>query len=619
MLNSIRKVLDSIRANYLLQIKIIRMCFKLVSRQEILKLKLVALAQFGLSVVDLVSVAALGLVGSLTVYGIQSKDAEGNVLAILRFLSLDSLSFQSQVGIIGGLAAVMLVVRTIISSFIQFKTLRFLSLRSATIATRLISKLLNQNLNEINKRTSQENLFAVTTGVHLVTVGVIGTIVGIFSDISLLLVLVFGLMTLDPSTSIFTAVYFSILGFILYFFSHRRAQKWARQETLLNINGNSKILEALFSFREMYTKGRKGWYHNQIAHSRYEIAINQAKLSFLPNVSKYVLEIGLVVGGLSISAVQFLTKDASAAIASVSIFVVAAGRVAPAVLRLQQSLVVIKQNISGAKVTLDLIQEYGSSEDLSDDMQFDLIHDGFLAAISIQNINFRFDGKEEDFFSNFSLEVHAGEFIGLIGPSGSGKTTLVDLLLGILSVNSGQIEIAGKKPNEAIRMWPGAIAYVPQEVFLIQGSILQNVTLGYDKSDIDVSRVEQCLKQAELWGFVSGLPRGVNSEIGERGSNLSGGQRQRIGIARALYSNPKLLILDEATSALDWETEKDINDTLLKFKGEKTIVVIAHRLASIVRADRLIYLDKGTVVADGTVEAVRAKVASFDRQFRLQD
>jgi ABC-type multidrug transport system fused ATPase/permease subunit len=619
MLNSIRNVLDSIRANYLLQIKIVRMCFKLVSRQEILKLKLVALAQFGLSVVDLLSVAALGLVGSLTVYGIQSKDTEGNVLAILRFLSLDSLSFQSQVGIIGGLAASMLVVRTIVSSFIQFKTLRFLSLRSATITTRLISKLLNQNLNEINKRTSQENLFAVTTGVHLVTVGVIGTIVGIFSDISLLLVLVFGLMTLDPSTSIFTAVYFSILGLILYFFSHRRAQKWARQETLLNINGNSKILEALFSFREMYTKGRKGWYHNQIAQSRYEIAINQAKLSFLPNVSKYVLEIGLVVGGLSISAVQFLTKDASAAIASVAIFVVAAGRVAPAVLRLQQSLVVIKQNISGAKVTLDLIQEYGSSEDLSDDMQFDLIHDGFLAAISIQNINFRFDGKEEDFFSNFSLEVHAGEFIGLIGPSGSGKTTLVDLLLGILSVNSGQIEIAGKKPNEAIRMWPGAIAYVPQEVFLIQGSILQNVTLGYDNSDIDISRVEQCLKQAELWGFVSGLPWGVNSEIGERGSNLSGGQRQRIGIARALYSNPKLLILDEATSALDWETEKDINDTLLKFKGEKTIVVIAHRLASIVRADRLIYLDRGTVVADGTVEAVRAKVASFDRQFRLQD
>lgn len=619
MQNSIRNTLDSIRANYRLQIKIVRMCFKLVSRQEIFKLKLVALAQFGLSVVDLLSVAALGLVGSLTVYGIQSKDAEGNILAILRFLSLDSLAFQSQVGIIGGLAASMLVVRTIISSFIQFKTLRFLSLRSATITTRLISKLLNQKLNEINKRTSQENLFAVTTGVHLVTVGVIGTIVGIFSDISLLLVLVFGLMTLDPSTSIFTAVYFSVLGFILYFFSHRRAQIWARQETVLNINGNSKILEALFSFREMYTKGRKGWYHNQIARSRYEIAINQAKLSFLPNVSKYVLEIGLVVGGLSISAVQFLTKDASAAIASVSIFVVAAGRVAPAVLRLQQSLVVIKQNISGAKVTLDLIQEYGSSEDLSDDMPFDLIHDGFLAAISIQNINFRFDGKEKDFFSNFSLEVHAGEFIGLIGPSGSGKTTLVDLLLGILSVNSGQIEIAGKKPNEAIRMWPGAIAYVPQEVFLIQGSILQNVTLGYDNSDIDVSRVEQCLKQAELWGYVSGLPRGVNSEIGERGSNLSGGQRQRIGIARALYSNPKLLILDEATSALDWETEKDINDTLLKFKGEKTIVVIAHRLASIVRADRLIYLDKGTVVADGTVEAVRAKVASFDRQFRLQE
>ena len=619
MLNSPKKLATNARDAYIAQIAIVRKCFRLISRKEIFKIKLVALAQLILSFVDLLSVAALGLVGSLTVYGIQSKGAEGNALTILQFLKLDSVSFQKQVSVIGGVAALMLVFRTAISSVIQLKTVRFLSLRSAAITTRLISKMLNKTLSDINRRSSQENLFAVTTGVRLITVGVIGTIVGIFSDLTLLVVLVIGLMALDPVSSIFTAFYFSILGISLYLFSHRKAQIWAREETTLNIDGNDKILEALFSFREMYTRGRQGWYHEQIAKSRYGIAINQAKLAFLPNVSKYVLEIGLVLGGISISAVQFLTKDASAAIASVSVFIVASARVAPAVLRLQQALVVIKQNISGAGLTLDLIEEYSSSEDILPSATFQVRHDGFVPEIAISKMEFRFTSKENNLFSDFSLDIKRGEFIGLIGPSGSGKTTLVDLLLGILQINSGQIKISGTSPTEAINKWPGALSYVPQDVFLIEGSILENVTLGYDFEDIEISRVENCLRQAELWDFVQSLPLGLKSEVGERGSRLSGGQRQRLGIARSLYTNPKLLILDEATSALDWETEKDINDTLLKFKGEKTIIIIAHRLSSIVGADRLIYLEKGEIVADGTVDLVRSKIQSFDSQFKLQD
>jgi len=619
MLNSPKKLATNARDAYIAQIAIVRKCFRLISRKEIFKIKLVALAQLILSFVDLLSVAALGLVGSLTVYGIQSKGAEGNALTILQFLKLDSVSFQKQVSVIGGVAALMLVFRTAISSVIQLKTVRFLSLRSAAITTRLISKMLNKTLSDINRRSSQENLFAVTTGVRLITVGVIGTIVGIFSDLTLLVVLVIGLMALDPVSSIFTAFYFSILGISLYLFSHRKAQIWAREETTLNIDGNDKILEALFSFREMYTRGRQGWYHEQIAKSRYGIAINQAKLAFLPNVSKYVLEIGLVLGGISISAVQFLTKDASAAIASVSVFIVASARVAPAVLRLQQALVVIKQNISGAGLTLDLIEEYGSSEDILPSATFQVRHDGFVPEIAISKMEFRFTSKENNLFSDFSLDIKRGEFIGLIGPSGSGKTTLVDLLLGILQINSGQIKISGTSPTEAINKWPGALSYVPQDVFLIEGSILENVTLGYDFEDIEISRVENCLRQAELWDFVQSLPLGLKSEVGERGSRLSGGQRQRLGIARSLYTNPKLLILDEATSALDWETEKDINDTLLKFKGEKTIIIIAHRLSSIVGADRLIYLEKGEIVADGTIDLIRSKIQSFDSQFKLQD
>ena len=177
--------------------------------------------------------------------------------------------------------------------------------------------------------------------------------------------------------------------------------------------------------------------------------------------------------------------------------------------------------------------------------------------------------------------------------------------------------ISNHTPNAASKKWPGAISYLPQEIYISQGSVRENVALGYPIEEATNERVWHCLELAHLDEFVLGLPRGLETKVGEKGAQLSGGQRQRLGIARALFTNPQLLVLDEATSALDAETEASVSDAIQKLKGETTVVMIAHRLSTVRTADVVYYLADGHLVASGTFEEVRAAVPNFDGQAKL--
>jgi ABC-type multidrug transport system fused ATPase/permease subunit len=207
--------------------------------------------------------------------------------------------------------------------------------------------------------------------------------------------------------------------------------------------------------------------------------------------------------------------------------------------------------------------------------------------------------------------------LAIVGTSGSGKTTLVDLLLGVLQPESGIVSISGKTPLDAITKWPGAISYVPQTVSLIEGTIRENICMGFTQNQISDELVLKAIDSASLREFISNTPAGLDTEVGEIGSKLSGGERQRIGIARALLTNPKLLILDEATSSLDGETEAEIGEAIQSIKGEVTVVMIAHRLSTVRNADIVLYLEKGQVRSLGTFDQVRESIPNFDAQAKL--
>ena len=219
--------------------------------------------------------------------------------------------------------------------------------------------------------------------------------------------------------------------------------------------------------------------------------------------------------------------------------------------------------------------------------------------------------------SNISLDISELTISAIVGPSGAGKTTLVDAILGVVTPEEGEIKISGHNPLDSISLWPGAISYVPQDVKIFSGTVAENVALGFPSEHIDVSQIKKSLASAHLLEFALSLPQGLDTQVGDGGSNLSGGQRQRLGIARALYTNPKLLILDEATSALDGETEAEITDAIYSLKGRTTLIIIAHRLSTIMNADHVIYMQDGKIRSQGKFEEVRASTPDFDRQAQL--
>jgi ABC-type multidrug transport system fused ATPase/permease subunit len=241
----------------------------------------------------------------------------------------------------------------------------------------------------------------------------------------------------------------------------------------------------------------------------------------------------------------------------------------------------------------------------------------FEATVEVTDVSFTYSDADEPALSRVSVTVTPGGSAAFVGSTGAGKSTLTDIVLGVLDPDSGTVTIGGLRPRGAIERWPGAIAYVPQAVSLVGGSVRENVALGMPRDLVDDELVWDALRRAHLADFLIQNREGLDTSVGERGFRLSGGQRQRLGIARALYTRPKLLVLDEATSALDAETEQAIVATLSELEGEVTTITVAHRLATVRNCDELIFLQHGKVVGRGNFDEVREQAEEFDRQAAL--
>jgi ABC-type multidrug transport system fused ATPase/permease subunit len=331
-----------------------------------------------------------------------------------------------------------------------------------------------------------------------------------------------------------------------------------------------------------------------------------------------VIETAIIFGGVLVGASQLFFKDAAGAVATLGIFLAAGARIAPAVLRVQQGSIQIQGSIGQAKPTLELIDSLLNVPigiNLDDTVKTD--HVGFFPEVKIENVSMSYPNRNIRAISEFSLNIPVGSSVAIVGPSGAGKTTIIDILLGVLNPNQGSVEISGLPPLKAFEQWPGAVSYVPQDVAIVAGSIRENIALGYPSVAATDELVMSALKVAHLDGFVAELPNGLDTQVGERGAKISGGQRQRLGIARAMFTRPCLLVLDEATSSLDAETEANIADAIHSLRGSTTVVMIAHRLSTVRRADVVVYLTEGKILSKGSFDEVRRAVPDFDRQAKL--
>jgi ATP-binding cassette, subfamily B, bacterial PglK len=582
------------------------------------KLLAITILQMLMGGLDLLGVVAVGLLGALSVTGLQSNQPGDRIDSVLRFLHISELTFQTQAIAIGSAAVFLLVGRTMLSIFFTRRVLFFLSRRGAKLSSNLVSHLLSQPLLVVQARSTQETLFAVTSGVVVIMLQILATTVVLVADVSLLLIMAVGLFVVDPITAICTFFVFCLIGFFLYRVMHVRAESLGLRSSELNIKSNEKIVEVFASYRESTVRNRRDYYSREIGKLRFNLADTTAELNFMPYISKYIIETTIVIGALLIGAIQFLISDVSHAVATIAIFIAAGTRIAPAVLRIQQGSILIRGAAGQAKPTLDLMESLGVAPmPIKIDDKVDTTHEGFISEVSIRNASLTYPNKIYKALSHVTLEIPAGASVAFVGPSGAGKTTMIDVLLGVLNPDEGSVLISGLPPLFAVNKWPGAVSYVPQDVLIVAGTIRDNVALGYPPEEATDELVMSALRVADLNDFVAGLPQGIDTQVGERGTQISGGQRQRLGIARAMFTRPLLLVLDEATSSLDSKTEASITQSIQELRGTTTVVVIAHRLSTIRNADIVVYMNSGKVLATGSFEEVRAAVPDFDDQAKL--
>jgi ATP-binding cassette, subfamily B, bacterial PglK len=601
-------------------IVVVRSSFSLLRLRDQRKIKLVAVGQTLLSFLDLLGIALIGLVAALAVTGINSKTPGGLANNLLEFLGLSSISFQWQAAILALLALTVFITRTLISMFFIRKTLFFLGKCAAELAADLFGKVLARPLTELNKHGFQQYLYFLTTGIETLTTRIIGTSVTLVSDTTLLIIVLAALFYVSLPMTIVAIIVVSIMSWTLHRLTTARAQSLGKTYSDLDIISRESVVDALTAFKEISPKAGFAHYEIEFRSSRSKVSRALAESTFMPYMGKYVIETSLMIVAFLVAGTLFLFTDALNAITALSIFMAAGARLAPAVLRIQQGLVRLNNSWGIAGSTLALIDEVKAVSSVVEKVKkFSDYHLDFTPKIELKNVAFRYPLSNSQTLAPTNIAIKSGESIALVGPSGSGKTSLCDLMMGFLIPDVGEIFISGVKPKEAIAKWPGAIGYVPQDIYISNATVAQNISLGFPVNVVSEENIWQALKKAQIADFISSLDNGLSTKLGDRGIKLSGGQRQRIGIARALLTKPKILFLDEATSALDSQTENDVAEAINALKGEVTLISIAHRLSTAKRADRVIYLEAGKVLAQGSFEEVKSSVPNFQQQAELMD
>lgn len=458
----------------------------------------------------------------------------------------------------------------------------------------------------------QNNILMATS--HIQTY--LNSIISLLTESSFLVVMLTVFLLVNPIVALALFVYMSIVIYLLSKVVNFRVRRNSR----MGFEGNEQALNSsreLFGVkREVQAAGETSGWLERIIDGKRRAANSSAINGVLAGLPRYVIETSLIVGIFAFLGGVVLFSDLSSQAVTIGIFLAGGLRLVSSILPIQSA---IQHMIGSATVAQHAFQRIIESQQdkpaLKSETNSTRPESGTL---KFDSVDYSFAGSTENVLSEISFHVSANSKVAIVGPSGAGKTTTFEIAAGFRSPSSGTAEIGGVPTNDVLTHFPGFIGIVPQRPHLLTGSLAENISL-IAKENTDYSRVAECLELAGLGHLVNSDSFGLDKQVTPDFGEFSGGEIQRLGLARALYRDPKILFLDEATSALDAETESKVNQTLDKLRGNMTIVLIAHRLSTVMNADNIIYLDKGRVVAQGTFQELKAKVPDFAKAVELMD
>ena len=396
---------------------------------------------------------------------------------------------------------------------------------------------------------------------------------------------------------------------VFYDFSFRRKlAEIGKNNNIYSKNIIQNVTEALTALKEIRIIGKENFFYDKVKKNSEKYAENLVNQSIIAQLPRFCIELVIIIFFVSIIIllVYLLQQSLVEISPSLVMFGIAAIRIAPSVNQVLTSISLMRAGADGINILYHDIYdintiEYKRKVDLSDKnkIEFESLH--------IEDMSFSYPNTNDKSISNIFLSIKKGEMIGFIGKSGSGKTTLMNILLGFLIPDSGKIFINKHSSKMSMEMFTSKSAYIPQEIFIMDRSIRENITLTDNIREIDELALEQSIVQSSLKHLINELPEGLLTRLGDSGIRLSGGQRQRIALARAFYHEREILFLDEATSALDLQTENEIIKEIKKYKGKKTIFIIAHKLSTVENCDKIYRLENGKIVDHGTLDEIQSR------------
>lgn len=542
--------------------------------------------------------SALDLIGIGLIVSFISLLINNESLEILGFLNIGGLGIISNESIIEFSVILFLVflIKAITAIYVNKTILKLCFNYGVRLRSYLTYLYQHINYSDYSSRNSSEYVYNVQTIAGQFSISIVQSILRILSEgLVGLSILIF----LAVNSNVAFYIFLLLLGTSSYLYDRAFKKKNNKYGMIVNESSTKMIQgiqEAMNGYKENHIYGITAYFSRLVHFFAKNLADARIKSALIVTSSRYVIELGVVVFIAIVSIVSTLYgQDSLFIVSTITMFGVASLRLIPSTIQILTSIGKIRYGKNSVDKLYEDITKYSTNTLGFDDYKIQDIantnafhHTGTFHSLQLKNVDFSYITGKKPVFVNIDLTINKGDIVGLIGSSGSGKTTLVDLMLCFLQPRTGKILYNGIQIDEIKEEWLSQIAYIPQEVFIADSTLRNNIALGISEDEVDDQQIETAIKQSQLEKLIEKLDNGINTFIGERGVRLSGGERQRIALARAIYHKKDVLFMDESTSALDKETEEQILDEVKGLKGIKTFIIVAHNYSTLKYCD-LIY------------------------------